>query len=54
MGYGSTAADAKLAILSRKSITEDTKTDILTYFVRSYAVAQDWIILQRRPEGLTK
>ena len=45
---------AKLAIMSQRVTKIDMKTDNLTYFFATKAMAQDWIIHSRPHEGLTK
>ena len=50
----SMTSGAKLAIMSQRVTKIDMKTDNLTYFFATKAMAQDWIIPSRPHEGLTK
>ena len=45
---------AKLAIMSQRVTKIDIKTDNLTYFFATKAMAQDWIISSRPHKGQTK
>ena len=45
---------AKLAIMSQRVTKIDIKTDNLTYFFATKAMAQDWIIPSRPHKGQTK
>ena len=45
---------AKLAIMSQRVTKIDMKTDNLTYFFATKAMAQDWIISSRPHKGQTK